>query len=206
MMRDAAPSRIERAGSLSQVFDVLRSYPSLGNFLSYQFAIDLNYSEMTDFSEMDFVMAGPGARDGIRKCFVETKGIEEDLIIRAMADVASREFERLGLRFETLWGRPLHLIDCQNLFCEVDKYARVVHPEMLGHTRRQRIKQRFAPKSPELPQWYPPKWHLAPPPSPLTDVGQETRNGSIHTGSGLSNKLDRPGSQVASNHPTAVLA
>jgi hypothetical protein len=173
MMRDGAPARIERAGSLSEVFEILRSYPSLGNFLSYQFAIDLNYSEIVDFSEMDFVVAGPGARDGIRKCFVDVSGVEEDLIIRAMAEAAPREFERLGLCFDTLWGRPLHLIDCQNLFCEVDKYARVVHPEMSGHTGRQRIKQRFAPKPGELPQWYPPKWHLTP--LPLHDVDQKTR-------------------------------
>lgn len=31
----------------------------------------------------------------------------------------------LGLRFRSLAGRRLKLIDCQNLFCEVDKYARV---------------------------------------------------------------------------------
>ena len=42
------------------------------------------------------------------------------------------EFERLGLRFRDLWGRRLQLIDCQNLFCEVSKYARVKHPEIMG--------------------------------------------------------------------------
>ena len=29
------------------------------------------------------------------------------------------------VEFRDLWGRPLQLIGCQNLFCEVDKYARV---------------------------------------------------------------------------------
>ena len=34
------------------------------------------------------------------------------------------------LDFQNLWGRRLQLIDCQNLFCEVDKYSRVypAHP------------------------------------------------------------------------------
>ena len=40
----------------------------MGDFLAFQLLIDLNYSNLTDFSEMDFVVAGPGARDGIRKC------------------------------------------------------------------------------------------------------------------------------------------
>lgn len=160
MMKDDAPQRIERAPTLSEVFEVLLSYPSFGSFLSYQLAIDLNYSAMIDFSEMDFVAAGPGARDGLRKCFIETGGLSDDQIIRAMAEIAPREFERRGLPFQTLWGRPLQLIDCQNLFCEIGKYARLAHPEIAGLSKRLRIKQRFVPRSGGLPQWYPPKWGI----------------------------------------------
>lgn len=160
MMNDGTPARVERARSLREVFHIIRSYPSLGDFLALQFAIDLNYSGMLDFSEMEFVVAGPGARDGIRKCFEDSAGLDEADVIRAVADRADREFERLGLRFPSLWGRPLQLIDCQNLFCEVGKYARVVHPEAKGDSGRTRIKQLFAPKATSLPQWYPPKWGL----------------------------------------------
>lgn len=160
MMRDGAPKRAAGARSLREVFEILRSYPSLGDFLAFQFAIDLNYSEMIDFSEMEFVIAGPGARDGIRKCFSDTAGLNESDVIRVVAERASIEFDRLGLVFQTLWGRPLQLIDCQNLFCEVDKYARVVHPDIKGASGRTRIKQKFAPKSSTLPQWYPPKWGI----------------------------------------------
>jgi hypothetical protein len=160
MMRDGLPLRVERARSLSEVFEMLHGYPSLGDFLAFQFAIDLNYSQMLDFSEMEFVVAGPGARSGIRKCFADTGGMSDADLIRAVADMAGREFERLGLSFITLWGRPLQLVDCQNLFCEVDKYARIVHPEFTGRSGRVRIKQRFVPKPGPLCQWYPPKWHL----------------------------------------------
>jgi len=164
MMSDGAPRRIAEARSLREVFEILRSYPSLGDFLAFQFSIDLNYGELINFSEMDFVVAGPGARDGIRKCFEDVAGLDEADVIRAVTDIADDEFERLGLRFQNLWGRPLQLIDVQNLFCEVDKYARVVHPEFTGQSGRTRIKQRFAPRQAPLPQWYPPKWKLAPPP------------------------------------------
>lgn len=164
MMKDRAPAKIVDAGSLEEVFHTLRSYPSLGDFLAFQLAIDLNYSAMLDFSEMDFVVAGPGARDGIRKCFADTGGLCEADIIRLMADIAQDEFERLGLKFQDLWGRALQLIDCQNLFCEVDKYARVAHPDIAGSSGRTRIKQRFAPLQMPTPQWYPPKWRIQPPP------------------------------------------
>ncbi len=163
MMRDGAADRVAAARSLREVFETIRGYPSLGDFLAFQFTIDLNYSSMIDFSEMEFVVAGPGARDGIRKCFADTAGLDDAAVIQCVADVAEREFDRLGLIFPTLWGRPLQLIDCQNLFCEVDKYARVVHPEAQGTSGRTRIKQNFCPKSTSLPQWYPPKWRLEPP-------------------------------------------
>lgn len=49
-----------------------------------------------------------------------------------MADSQEDQFERLGIQFESLSGRRLQLIDCQNLFCEVDKYARRAHPDVRG--------------------------------------------------------------------------
>jgi hypothetical protein len=164
MMRDGAPRRIAGAKSLQQVFEILKGYPSLGGFLAFQFTIDLNYSRLIDFSEMDFVVAGPGARDGIRKCFADTAGLSDAEVIRAVAERADEEFGRLGLAFKDLWGRPLQLIDCQNLFCEVDKYSRVAHPEAKGESGRTRIKQKFTARLDPLPQWYPPKWKLKVPP------------------------------------------
>lgn len=166
MMRDGAARRIGRAKSLKEVFEALRSYPSLGDFLAFQFAIDLNYSELIDFSEMEFVVAGPGARDGITKCFTDTAGLNEAELIRVVTERAGEEFARLGLEFETLWGRNLQLIDCQNLFCEVSKYARVVHPDVKGESGRTRIKQNFTPRWSPVPQWYPPKWGLRVPEVP----------------------------------------
>lgn len=160
MMGDGAARKLARASALQEVFELLRGYPSLGGFLAFQFAIDLNYSELTDFSEMEFVVAGPGARDGIRKCFKDTAGLTEAEIIQVMAERADAEFERLGMRFQDLWGRPLQLIDCQNVFCEVSKYARVAHPDVTGESGRTRIKQKYAPRPVPVPQWYPPKWGL----------------------------------------------
>lgn len=162
MMREEYPKRIAACHSLQHVFHELRSLPSIGDFLAYQFTIDLNYSDILDFSENSFVVPGPGARDGIRKCFVDTGSMSEAEVIAYMCDRQQDEFGRLGLRFQTLWGRPLHYIDCQNLFCEVDKYARVAHPNISGHTGRTRIKQSFKPKIDPISFMYPPKWGINP--------------------------------------------
>jgi thymidylate kinase len=160
MMREELPSRIAESSSMGKAFELLRSYPTIGDFLAYQYVTDLNYSNLTQFSEMQFVVPGPGARDGIRKCFSDLGGLTEPEVIRLIADRQQAEFDRLGLSFEDLWGRPLQLIDCQNLFCEVDKYARVKHPEIAGRTGRTRIKQRYKECKASLRYWYPPKWGL----------------------------------------------
>jgi hypothetical protein len=161
MMRDRLPERLAASKSLQEAFELLRSYPSLGDFLAFQFAIDLNYGPFMNFSEMDHVVAGPGARSGIRKAFDDTAGLGDEDIIRSVAEHASREFDSRGLLFRSLWGRSLQLIDCQNLFCEVDKYSRVAHPEATG-LGRTRIKRRFAAPKATIAQWYPPKWGLSP--------------------------------------------
>lgn len=160
MMEDGLAGRLAKMRRMQTAFELLRSYPTLGDFLAYQFVTDINYSEVTDFSEMEFVMPGPGARDGIRKCFADSAGLNEPELIRLMVDNQEREFERLGINFQSLWGRRLQLIDCQNLFCEVDKYARVAHPEIAGISGRTRIKQKFSPTDALVTPWYPPKWGI----------------------------------------------
>ena len=151
---------LKKENSLEGIFKRLEDVDSLGKFLAYQYAIDLNYSPWFDFSENDFVVAGPGAKDGIRKCFSDLRDYSEQDIIYMMQDEQEYHFTRLGIRFDSLWGRPLHLIDCQNIFCEVDKYSRVAHPEIAGISGRTRIKQIYIQKQQPVPAWYPPKWGL----------------------------------------------
>jgi hypothetical protein len=145
---------------MEDAFRLLKAYPSLGDFLAYQYVTDLNYSPLTRFSEREFVCAGPGAKDGIRKCFLDTAGYSESDLIKMMADRQEAEFARLGLQFQSLWGRPLQFIDCQNLFCEVDKYARLAHPEIAGLSGRTRIKQKFRSTGTIPHPFYPPKWEI----------------------------------------------
>lgn len=159
MTQDQVIARaITRAKDLNEVFRILRSYPLLGNFMAYQMAIDLNYSEVISFSENDFTIAGPGAVRGIRKCFTDTQDKSNEHIIKWMVDNQEIQFARLGIEFQSLWGRPLHCIDCQGLFCEVDKYSRAAFPELKSN--RKRIKSTFQANSAAIEYFYPPKWGI----------------------------------------------
>lgn len=160
LAKEDFPARCAATTRMADLFTLLRSIPSVGPFLAYQYAIDLNYSPLTNFPEDDFVVAGPGALDGIHKCFINTDGLSAEDIIRYMWENQHRHFADFDIDFRSLWGRPLQLIDCQNLFCEISKYARVAFPEYSGVAGRTRIKQKFQPGKSAPSPWYPPKWEI----------------------------------------------
>ena len=161
MMQSGLPVKIATVRSLEELYETLLAYPTLGTFLAFQFAIDLNYSELCDFDEMSFVAAGPGAKSGIKKCFQGLGRYSDEDIIRFMAEKQEEEFEKRKLAFKNLFGRRLQLIDCQNLFCEVDKYARIAYPEIQGTGNRKKIKQQYVNKKlDKICFFYPPKWGI----------------------------------------------
>lgn len=162
MIKDGVPARLCKVRSLRAAYEVIRPYPGLGPFLAFQYLIDLNYSTLLDFDEGEFVVVGPGALDGIAKCFTDIGRLAPSEVIYDMVDKQQAEFARLGLRFDGLFGRPLQPIDCQNLFCEISKYARVAYPEVRGTSARKRIKQAYRP-SPQVQEGpvFPPRWGLS---------------------------------------------
>jgi hypothetical protein len=130
----------------------------MGDFMSYQTAIDLNYSDLINFSENEFTQAGPGALRGIKKCFETLGDYKPTDVILWMVESQEEELGRLGLPFNGLWGRPLHAIDCQGIFCETDKYCREAAPGLTS--TRKRIKARFTRSTEPIPLFFPPKWGI----------------------------------------------
>lgn len=160
MMLDGITEKVLNATSLQVVYEILKTYPSIGNFLAFQYTIDINYSNLIDFSENDFVVAGPGALDGISKCFTNANQFSAEYIIKHMMEIQKEEFNRYDYKFQNLWGRDLHLIDCQNLFCEFSKYTRVAMPNIQGVANRTRIKQKYKYNNKPIDYFFPPKWEI----------------------------------------------
>ncbi len=157
-IKNTLGERLLDARSLKEIFDLLQTFPLIGKFMAYQIAIDLNYSEHINFSENDFTCAGPGALRGINKVFSDLQGTTPEQIIQEMVQNQHREFDRLGLQFNGLFGRPLQAIDVQNLFCEVDKYCRQALPNL--KSARTRIKSKFKEDQRKINYFFPPKWRI----------------------------------------------
>jgi hypothetical protein len=82
------------------------------------------------------------------------------LVIQACVEGQEMFFEHFKLEPVTLFGRRLHAIDCQNLYCEIDKYARVAHPEFTLSGGRTKIRQALSPSGPLPKPFFPPKWGI----------------------------------------------
>ena len=156
MLDGGLPRKVSEASSLRKVYELLIEYPLIGAFMGYQLAIDLNYSELLDFSENEFTVPGPGAVRGMKKVFEDTDGFTAEELILRMVERQDEEFAKRGLEFRGLNGRKLHAIDCQGLFCETDKYSRVAFPDLKSN--RSRIKARFTPQGAVSELFLPPKW------------------------------------------------
>ena len=113
---DKMQNKIVKCKTMEEVFNIIKSYPLIGNFMAYQLVTDINYSEVVNWKEDESTVA-----------------------------------KRIG-------KRPLQLIDCQNIFCELNKYCRQALPELKSN--RTKIKKRYIQKGEKINYMYPPKWKI----------------------------------------------
>lgn len=158
-IKEKGIQKMLKAESMAEVYAQLREYPLIGDFLSYQYTIDFNYSPYLNFDEDSFVKAGVGAVRGIKKCFASYGNTYEDAI-RFTHDHLFEFQEKYGFKaFCPLPGREPKLIDLQNCFCETDKYLRAKMPELIvGNVR---IKQNYKPSATTIDYLFPAKWGIS---------------------------------------------
>ena len=155
---DKVQEKILVCTSMEEAFNIIKKYPLIGNFMAYQLVTDINYSEVVNWREDEFTVAGPGSLRGIKKCFIDKGDMSNEDIIRYMSEHQDEEFKRLNLDFKRIGNRPLQLIDCQNIFCELDKYCREKVPDLKSN--RTKIKKHYTPKKEKINYMYPPKWKI----------------------------------------------
>lgn len=111
------PEQFLAAGSMAERFALLRAQKGVGDFIAMQVLTDFGYSRYgADQDENEFVIAGPGARNGGKHIFPGVK--PADAILRARAWVLAEP------EVPSLYGREPSLMDIQNTLCEFSKYAR----------------------------------------------------------------------------------
>ena len=130
---DQVVSKIKACKTQKDVYDLLRGYLGIGDFLAYQMFVDMTYIAEFPFSENEFTAAGPGCKMGLNFLFLDRDGMsyEECLFwLREnlgdlFADVLEKPWDPHEL-FKDLpeHDRCLNVMSLENCFCELSKYIR----------------------------------------------------------------------------------
>ncbi|KIY49648.1 hypothetical protein FISHEDRAFT_40970 [Fistulina hepatica ATCC 64428] len=143
-----------------EVYEWIAEHPGMGPFSSYQLMLNLAYSSLLHFHPNDFCVPGPGAESGLSKLFGASyrraKQADREapvMIIRHIVAHQAEYFAQFHLDFPYL-VRPgtdgdtiqLDVCDIEHALCEVDRFARIVHPGVIGSA---------AAKSKTLPSFRP---------------------------------------------------
>lgn len=158
VIRSKQMYNIMSSQSLEELQLKMEEVITVGKFLSMQYAIDLNYTELFRFDENEHIVAGPGAERGIQRTFDIQGKPDYVAIIRWVAEQLPNLLTDYGYEFDELPGRMPKLIDIQNCFCETSKYLRGFKPT--GEKGDKRIKNFFTPTPSKIEYRFPPKWRI----------------------------------------------
>lgn len=154
--------------SLEDLYNKLRTVTSFADFLTYQYIIDLNYSEIYDFDENSFAKAGLGTCRGIDRTFDFEGKPNYEAVINWVRENFSELLERyskeldIPLNFRSLPNRMPTNVDLSNCFCETDKMLRGMGISTEGvKISGSRIKNHFVESKYKIKYVFPPKWGVS---------------------------------------------
>lgn len=116
-----------------EVFNHLKSFSGIGDFLAYQIFVDLTYIKNFPFTEMNFVISGPGCERGINWIFSNRDGMNSEECLfwftinqDRIADKYNEKWDMNEIfHFLPKEERVYTLMDMENSgACEIDKRCR----------------------------------------------------------------------------------
>lgn len=115
-------------------FEAIKEIQGFADFLAYQVFVDLTYIKEFPFSENEFVVAGPGCRNGLNKLFDDYDGLTLEEALFWLADNIDEIFNKIhppfwaGRLFVDLpqEDRFFSVMCLENCMCEFCKYIRTI--------------------------------------------------------------------------------
>lgn len=113
----------------------LNNIPGLGYFLAYQIFVDYTYCPEAEWSENEFVVAGPGARRGLDLVFDNRDGMTYEEALFWLRDnwLVICNWLQLPWNPDEIFtdlepeDRYMNVMSLQNCHCEISKYIRAVN-------------------------------------------------------------------------------
>lgn len=113
-------------------FENLKSIPGIGSFLAYQIFVDLTYCPEYPCSENEFVVAGPGCKEGLKLLFKDRSKMSCEESLFWLRDNWENliEYYHIELNPDIIfldlptYDHYMNVMSLQNCFCELLKYYR----------------------------------------------------------------------------------
>lgn len=131
--QDKIVNGVKSSRNQLEVFEHLKSFSGIGDFLAYQIFIDLTYLANFPFTELNFVISGPGCERGINWIFSNRDGMNSEECLFWFTinqnNIAEKYNEHWNMdeifHFLPKEERVYTLMDMENSgACEIDKRCR----------------------------------------------------------------------------------
>ena len=115
-------NKISNANDLESCVKIICTIRNVGKFFAWQVVCDLLESGvLPDFTEDDYAMLGPGARNGLNIIFDESSLGYAILLRQIQHDI----YSALELNFPAFLGRDITLKNIEHALCEFCKYKKM---------------------------------------------------------------------------------
>lgn len=132
-------NRMLHSSNQKECFEIIKEIPGFADFLAYQVFVDCTYIKEFPFSENEFVVAGPGCKNGLDKLFDKPEDVSYEELLFYFRDnlpdlfcvvelSVDEKFDPLNLFYDIpLEDRNVNIMSLENCMCEFSKYKRTVN-------------------------------------------------------------------------------
>lgn len=152
-------SDILNSKSFTEMFNKMSSVTSFGDFITYQYCQDLNYTDFFDFDDNEFCSAGVGTIRGIKRCFDIEGKVDYGEIVKWVHRNFEYFLDKFNSNFKPLPNHMPTVPDLSNCFCETDKYLRGLGLDK-DKVKGKRIKNKFVKSNKDIDFVFPKKWNV----------------------------------------------
>lgn len=126
------PSELEYSRNQKDAYKWFLGIDGVGQFMAYQFFVDMTYMDWFNFSENEFVVCGPGALKGLSYLFPEDCCLTPSEKIFWLRNNIDRLFSEIDSKynvfdfFKSCWCKDedccWNVMSLENVMCELSKY------------------------------------------------------------------------------------
>lgn len=153
---------VQRADTVELIFNWIHNIPWFGKFLSYEMAVDICYTNITEAHENSWVNSGPGCFRGLQWIFPDLKSksnskLEQNLLKRLHNEQLDA-WEKYNLPFSTIAykNRYMTLRNIEHSSCEYSKYMKSLTGQrsFFEDVTGARVKQNFHQTTETSDKWF----------------------------------------------------